>query len=126
MNKTIIIGNLCHNPESKTLDSGKTVCNFDVAVNERKGEEKTATYFRCSVWGKMGEACQKYLKKGSKVGVMGTISAKAYAGNDGAPKASLNLFANEVEFLNNSNTNTNGGQTEGYSEVNAADVEMPF
>ncbi len=130
MNRTIIIGNVTRTPESKTVND-KTVCNFDVAVNERRNNENMAVFFRVAAWGNMGENCQKYLDKGSKVCVEGKISARAYAGQDGAPKASLELMASNVEFLSSKGqsepnvpqSEPNATQAE-YKEVNTE--ELPF
>lgn len=97
MNKTMIIGNLTTDPESRTTDSS-SVCSFVVAVN-RRSQSQQADYFRVSAWNGLGENCQKYLAKGKKVCVVGRISASAYVGQDGHPHASLDLMAEEVEFL---------------------------
>jgi single-strand DNA-binding protein len=97
MNKTTIIGNLTRDPESRTTDSS-SVCSFMVAVN-RLGKSGGADYFRVSAWGGLGESCQQYLAKGRKVCVVGRISASAYTGQDGSPRASLDLLAEDVEFL---------------------------
>lgn len=98
MNKLIIIGNVCHSPELRSTQSGKSVCSFDVAVNRRGGDSDT-TYFRVSAWNKLAETCQQYISKGKKVMVCGEVTARAYEGKDGTPRASLELMANEVEFL---------------------------
>lgn len=96
MNKCTIIGNLTRDPESRTTDTS-SVCSFTVAVNRYKGD--VADYFRVSAWGGRGESCQSYLHKGSKVCVVGRISANVYQANDGTAKVSLDLLAEEVEFL---------------------------
>lgn len=95
-----IVGNLTRDPDSRDVN-GKTVCNFTVAVNRQKKPDGTqeADFFRVAAWGKMGENCQKYLTKGRKVGVTGTVSVRAYADQSGQPKASMEVFAKEVEFL---------------------------
>lgn len=97
MNKTTIIGNLTRDPESRTTDTN-SVCSFVVAVN-RRGQTQKADYFRVSAWNGLGENCQRYLTKGKKVCVVGRISASAYIGQDGNPQASLDLMAEDVEFL---------------------------
>ena len=104
MNALTIIGNITADPQSRTTPDGKSVCNFNVAVNRRTGQKDAngrdvADFFRVSAWGKMGESCQKYLSKGRKVAVRGTVSVHAYTGNDGQAKASMEVFANDVEFL---------------------------
>ena len=136
MNKLTIIGNLCHDPETRTLDSGHTVCNFTVAVNRRKVSQNAtqpdADFFRVSAWDKRGEVCQKYLEKGRKVAVTGSVSARAYESKDGSgARASLEVMADDVEFLS-----TKGSEhtepsdaaeptaAQGFTEV--TDESLPF
>ena len=77
MNKLTIIGNLTRDPESRTTENEKTVCNFTVAVNRRRtqqNQQPEADFFRVAAWGKLGESCQKFLTKGRKVCVVGPVS----------------------------------------------------
>lgn len=100
MNKVIIIGNLTQDPSTRTVgtQSGDTtVCSFTVAVNRRGGQE--ADFFTVSAWRALGENCQKYLAKGRKVAVEGTVSARAYKDRDGNARAQLEVQAQNVEFL---------------------------
>ena len=97
MNRAFIIGNLCNEPELRTTTSGKNVCSFTVAVNRRNREE--TDFFRVSAWDALGENCKKFLTKGRKVAVMGSVSVRAYKSKNGDPAASLELTAQEVEFL---------------------------
>ena len=101
MNKCTIIGNLTSDPELRTTTTGKNVCNFTVAVNRRKvnGEDQGADFFRVSAWNERGEQCAKYLAKGRKVCVIGSVSARAYSAKNGDPAASLEVKADEVEFI---------------------------
>ena len=96
MNKLYLIGNLTKDPETRTTPNGKTVCNFDIAVNDRQGN---ATYFRISAWSQLGESCHKYLSKGKKVSVVGPVSVRAYTDRNGKANANIEVTANEVEFL---------------------------
>ena len=96
MNQLTIIGNLTKDPETRTTPSGKSVCSFDIAVNDRQGNP---TYFRISAWEKQGENCQRYLSKGKKVLVTGPVSARAYTTSGGETRVSIEVTANEVEFL---------------------------
>ena len=96
MNKLFLIGNLTKDPETRTTPNGKTVCNFDIAVNDRQGNP---TYFRISAWEKQGENCQRYLSKGKKVSVVGPVSARAYTDRNGKANVSIEVAANEIEFL---------------------------
>lgn len=97
MNKLTIIGNLTRDPESRTTQNGKNVCTFTVAVNRRSGNE--ADFFRVNAWGKLGEHCQRYLAKGRKVAVEGSVSVNSYTAQNGENRASLEVSARDVEFL---------------------------
>ena len=104
MNRLTIIGNLTNDPELRTTPSGDSVCSFGVAVNRRgrrdaQNSQPEVDYFRVSVWRQQGENCAKYLAKGRKVCVVGSVSARAYQANDGSYRASLDVNATEVEFL---------------------------
>lgn len=98
MNSLTIIGNVTRTPETAATQTGKRVCNFTVAVN-RRGEQKDVDYFRVTAWEQLGDNCARYLDKGRKVAVRGMVSARAYIANDGSPRASLEITAQEVEFL---------------------------
>lgn len=104
MNKVFLIGNLTRDPEMRSTQSGVAVCSFTVAVNRRRSNnaeagQPEADFFRVTAWRELGENCGKYLAKGRKVGVTGSVSASAYVGQDGQARASLEVNATEVEFL---------------------------
>ena len=102
LNKLTIIGNLTRDPETRTTQDGKIVCGFTVAVNRRQKDPQgnsIADFFRISAWGKLGENCQKYLTKGKKVAVIGQVSVHAYLNKDNQAAATLEVFAEDVEFL---------------------------
>jgi single-strand DNA-binding protein len=130
MNRLTIIGNLVRDPELRTVGSGINVCTFTVAVNRRKKAEgqPEADFFRVSAWRGLAETCSKYLAKGRKVAVVGSVSAQAYMGSDGTAKASLELTADDVEFLssrNESEGTSPAGTMTGFVEV-GDDEPMPF
>lgn len=103
MNRLVIIGNCTKDPEIRTTTQGKNVCVFSVAVNRRRRTENQnqpeADFFRVTAWDALGENCGKYLQKGKKVAVVGSVSVHAYTDAKGNPAASLEVIANEVEFL---------------------------
>ena len=98
MNKIVIIGNLTGTPELRVTQSGVSVCQFTVAVNGRRKDDG-ATFFRVTAWRALGETCHKYLDKGREVMVCGAVSASERTGRDGRPRASLEVTAEDVEFL---------------------------
>ena len=109
MNKIILIGNLTRDPELRTTPTGVSVCDFTIAVNDRRGrnqqqnmggqQQDTAQFFRITVWRQLGETCAKYLAKGRKVFVSGPLTARTYQANDGTTRVSLEVTADDVEFL---------------------------
>ena len=105
MNKLIIIGNLVRDPELRTTGSGISVCTFTVAVNRRRAQEgqPEADFVRITAWRQLGENCQKFLAKGRKVFVSGPVSVSTYEGRDGQTHASLEMTADDVEFLSSRN-----------------------
>ena len=134
MQKLIAIGNLTRDPESRQVGD-KYVTNFTIAVNRRKKIEgqQDADFFRISAWGKLGENCQKYLTKGKKVCVVGSVSVHAYKDNNGEAKANLELFAEDVEFLSPAGESgqSNSAPAQGDVQPNLTPVpvdtdELPF
>ena len=114
MNRLTIIGNLTRDPEQRTTPSGATVCSFTVAVNRRgrrdaQNNQPEADFFRVSAWNQLGENCARYLAKGRKVAVVGPVSIHTYQGNDGQTRASLEVMANDVEFLSSRNEGEGDG-----------------
>ena len=116
MNSLHIIGNLTADPELRTTTGGVDVCSFNVAVNRRKKADSQETdYFHVTAWKERGKTCAQYLKKGSKVSVVGPVSVRTYTGNDGTTKASMDVTADDVEFL------SNRSESSGYTQVEIQD-----
>ena len=130
MNKLTIIGNLTKNPELRTTTSGKNVCDFTVAVNRRRPQEgqPEADYFRVTVWNERAELCAKYLEKGKKVCVIGSVSVRTYTGNDGTTRASLEVTdVAEVEFLSPAGKQAeNTPKIDAQSGMQEVNEDLPF
>lgn len=102
MNKIILIGNLTRDPEMRATPSGVPVATFTIAVNRRftdSAGERQADFFRISAWRELGDSCGRYLRKGRKVAVVGELQASTYDAKDGTTRMSLDVRADEVEFL---------------------------
>jgi len=125
----ILAGNLGKDPEMRYTPSGQAVTSFSVATNRQytnnNGETvKETMWFRVSVWGKMAEVCNQYLKKGSKVLVEGRLTAdsatggpRIWNGQDGSPRASFEVNAQTVRFLSSRGENESGGMGGGSAPV---------
>ena len=116
MNKILIIGNLTGEPELRSTPSGITVCSFTIAVNRRhedKTGERPTDFFRISAWRQLGDSCGRFLTKGRKVAVVGELQARLYDAKDGSARMSLDVQADEVEFLS---PRTNGEAVSGQND----------
>ena len=99
MNSLNIIGNLTNDPTVRATAQGISVCDFTVAVNRRQKGDQEADFFRVTAWRQLGENCSRFLAKGRKVAVRGPVSARAYTAKDGSTRVSLEVTAEDVEFL---------------------------
>jgi single-strand DNA-binding protein len=103
LNKVQLIGYLGRDPESRTTPNGKKVAHFSLGVTRRwksGGESKEATdWFNVDAWGRLGEVCQQYLKKGSLVWLEGRLSTDKYEDKGGETKYFTKVVASAMQFL---------------------------
>ena len=109
MNKVILTGNLTRDPELTTTSSGVSLCKFTIAVQKRfagQDGEREADFIPIIVWRGQADNCYKYLKKGSKAAVFGSIQTRSYDGQDGQRRYITEVVADEVEFLSSRATDS--------------------
>ena len=102
MNKAFLIGNLTRDPELRTLPSGVSVCTFTIAINRKFVNQqgvREADFLNIVAWRQLGETCARYLSKGRKVGVTGSIQTRSYDAQDGSKRYVTEVVADNVEFL---------------------------
>lgn len=128
--QTLIIGRLGKDPEIRTLQSGKSVCNFSVAVGQGKnddGSDRPTKWYRVAVWDKQAETCNQYLKKGQEVTVVGRVTANAYTDQSGKPAASLEITAQTVRFGSKTENGAAGKNGNGDFAPPPEDIgDLPF
>jgi single-strand DNA-binding protein len=103
-NRVILLGNLTRDPELRYLDSGAAVVRLGLAANrtytDGSGEQKEDTCFiDVSAWGRLGELCHQYLRKGSKVLVEGRLTFRQWETDAGERRSRHEIQANSVQFL---------------------------
>lgn len=102
MNKVFMIGNLTRDPELTETSGGISICRFSIAVNRAytggNGERQT-DFFNCAAWRGLGETCAKYLKKGNKVAISGSIELRNYEDSQGIKRTGVDINVQDVEFL---------------------------
>lgn len=133
MNKAILIGNLTKDPELTTTNNGIAVCRFTLAISRRfvgaNGERET-DFLNIVVWRGQAENCNKYLKKGSKCAVVGSVQTRSYDAQDGTKRYITEIVADEVEFLSTKNNGEAGAvpvKAEEVTELKPIDDDsLPF
>lgn len=114
MNKVILVGNLTRDPDLSETPSGVAVCKFAIAVTRdyANGDgERETDFFNVTVWRGRAENCAKYLKKGNKVAIVGSLQNRSYEDKDGIRRNVTDVIANEVEFLTPRNAQSDGDVT---------------
>jgi len=116
MNKVILIGNLGHDPEVSATPGGVSVCKFSVATTSRwtddKGEKHEETEWHNVVaWRKAAEILGQYLKKGSKVAIVGKMKTRSWDDKDtGKKRYSTEVIVDEFEFLGDAKGKEGGAE----------------
>lgn len=116
-NKVLLMGNLTREPELRyTSGNSVAVCEFGIAINRRftqgDGQAKDETCFvDIVVWGKQGESCQRFLKKGASVFIEGRLVYEQWAERDTQKRRSrLRVTAERVQFLSARADGSIGGE----------------
>lgn len=133
MQKTFLIGNLTKDPESSVTPKGITKCTFTIAVDRKfkvDGEKQT-DFYRINAWRQLGDACYRHLSKGRKVYVSGELHPSTYTAKDGTTRMSLDVVADEIEFLSPKPEAAEKGEamqeqkpTDGFTDISSDDI--PF
>ena len=115
-NKVILVGNLTRDPEMRHTSSGAGVCTLGMAINRKftsQGETREETCFvDISVWGRQGESCTEYLRKGRSVLVEGRLKLDQWDDREtGKKRSRLSVVAERVQFL--SSPQRDGGYEDG-------------
>ena len=112
MNKVILMGRLTRDPEVRYSQNANStaVGRFSIAVDRRFKREgqPDADFFNCTSFGKQAEFVEKYLKKGTKVVVCGSIQNDNYTDKDGNQRYSVQIMCDEIEFAESKNSQGGG------------------
>lgn len=112
MNKWCGVGRLIKDPEVKLTQNQTQFCNFTIAVDRRfkdKDGNRQADYISCLAWQKTAAFIQKYFKKGSRIGIVGSIQTRTFEDQNGQKRYITEVLVEEAEFVE-SNRNTDNTQ----------------
>lgn len=130
MNKLIIIGNLTKDPELSETSSGISYTKFTVAVSRNytnsDGERET-DFFDITAWRERAELCVKYLRKGNKVGIVGSVQFRTYEDDDGNKRKITEIKVDEIEFLTPKSSSEEAKPSKkGKPQLEETDEDLPF
>ena len=111
VNRVVLTGRLCADPEHKTTAAGKSICNLRIAV-DRKGREKETDFFDATAFGQVADFVATYIKKGRMVGIDGKLRTREYDAKDGTRRKVYEIVVDDVTALDRPKEGDPGGFTE--------------
>lgn len=128
MNKVILVGRLTRDPDIR-YSSGETqtaVARYTLAVDrrfKRQGDDQTADFINCVVFGKGAEFAENYLHQGIKIGVTGRIQTGSYTNRDGQKVYTTDVVVEEQEFVESKAASSAAMPSGGYQQAAPARPE---
>lgn len=126
-NLVVLTGRICNDVELKTTPSGVSVCTFSIAVDRGYGENKQTDFINIVAWRSTAEFVSKYFKKGSLIGIEGSIQTRKYTDKNGNSRTAFEVIANNVQFVEGKKTEdaVMPQRTDGFAEVDVSE-DLPF
>jgi single-strand DNA-binding protein len=107
VNVTILGGNLTRDPDLNYAQSGTAVCNFTIAINNKRGEKEETCFASCVAFGVTAENITKYFGKGSPILVEGRLVTNSWTAEDGSKRSKLEVIVNRFNFVGKPSTPAN-------------------
>ena len=110
LNRVILTGRLTRDPEVRATQSGISVAKFTIAVNHYyKGEEKTS-FIDLTAFGKNAELLRDYFKKGSAIGIDGTLHQESWESKEGEKRSKLVVYCERIDFIGSGKKNSDDSE----------------
>lgn len=119
INRTVLVGRLTKDPELRRTSNDIPVTSFTLAVNRpyaNQSGEREADFIQCVVWRRQAENVEKFVSKGSLVGVEGRIQTRTYDDQDGNRRYVTEVVCDSVQFLEPKSVNENHQNNNDYSQ----------
>lgn len=98
VNRTILQGRLCADPEMRRTQNGTAVCSFRMAWSETVKDRETKLFLNCVAWKGTAEMICKYFRKGKELAVEGRLSTREYDDRDGNRRSVTEMTVDRVHF----------------------------
>ena len=138
-NLVVLTGRLTADPELKTTPNGIPVTTFSIAVNRnyRAGEEQQTDFINIVAWRQRAEFITKYFKKGSMIGIEGSIQTRRYQDKNGNNRTAFEVVVNNAQFVEskrddagahagNEPTSFSNADVSDFAEIGGMDDDLPF
>ena len=113
INRVELLGRVGNEPEMRYTPSGTAVTQLRLATDRnRQNGETEADWHTITVWDKLGEAVNQYVRKGQRLYVAGRLAQNTYEAKDGTRRYATEIYASEVVFLDGSNGNGNSSNND--------------
>ena len=124
-NLVVLTGRLTADPELKTTANGIPVTTFSIAVNRnyRAGEQQQTDFINIVAWRQRAEFITKYFKKGSLIGIEGSIQTRRYQDKDGNNRTIFEVVVNNAQFVESKRDGATTNEPASYSNADASDFE---
>lgn len=105
INNVVLMGRICSDIETRTTTTGKSVCNFRIAVDKAysKGDNKQTNFITICAWEQTSDFISKYFSKGSMIALRGEIQTRNFEDNSGNKRTAVEVLAREVSFCGGKN-----------------------
>jgi single-strand DNA-binding protein len=116
INRVVLVGRLTRDPELRTTQTGKSVCDFSIAVTKRikpQDGSPDADFFRIIAWSQTADYVSSYLTKGRLVAVEGRLQSRKYQTSDGQNREVVEVVADNVQGLDRPRDDAGGGAPSG-------------
>lgn len=130
VNRTILQGRLCADPEMRRTNNGTAVCSFRVAWSETIKDRETKLFLNCVAWQGAAELICKYFRKGKELAVEGRLSTREYEDRDGNRRSVTEMTVDRVHFCGKNEDAQGmpprtGGKSQ-FVEMDEDDSDLPF
>lgn len=119
INNVVLMGRLTAAPELRQTQSGVAKCNFSIAVEKRRGEEKQVNFINIVCWRGTAELVSKWFDKGDMIALQGEIQTRKWTAEDGTNRVAFEVLADKVSFTGskkNDNNPASGTVTETFDD----------
>jgi single-strand DNA-binding protein len=132
LNKIMLIGNLGKDPDMSYTQAGTAITKFSLAVNRRSKDRETGerkdetTWFNVTAFDRLGETCNEFLHKGSKVYIEGRMQSRKYTDKEGAERVAWDVIASEMQMLDPKGASQGGDYGASGAAGGSTPDDIPF